>query len=154
MSFSHRGWIANEIFRRVHPEGSTIGRSWTYSHVFCLLKSDQYQASSSGPKCRSLWTHVLSLECVRKNSLTMSLVKRFFWFIICLMFYFDLIYLILCYLYLNFSIKSPFLAVKRPNPILSFQSQVTQIRVHNHRRFWGVFLQRIDFPGQTINCCL
>ena len=27
MSFSHRGWIANEIFRRVHPEGSTIGRS-------------------------------------------------------------------------------------------------------------------------------
>ena len=25
--FSPRGWIANEIFRRVHPEGSTIGRS-------------------------------------------------------------------------------------------------------------------------------
>ena len=114
MSFSHRGWIANEIFRRVHPEGSTIGRRWTYAHVFCLLKSGQYQANSCGPKCRSLWTHVLSLEYVRKNSLTMSLVERFFYlifFLYFILFYFDLFYLILCYLYLNFSIKSPFLAV-------------------------------------------
>ena len=33
----------------------------------------------------------------------------------------------------------------------SFQSQVTQIRVHQKRRFWGVFLHKIDFPGQTVN---
>ena len=25
MNQIHRGWIANEVFRRVHPEGSTIG---------------------------------------------------------------------------------------------------------------------------------
>jgi len=48
-----RGWIANEIFRRVHPEGSTIGRS-KKNYIFCLLKSGQHQASSFGPKCRSL----------------------------------------------------------------------------------------------------
>ena len=44
----------------------------------------------------------------------MSLVERFFYlifFLYFILFYFDLFYLILCYLYLNFSIKSPSLAV-------------------------------------------
>ena len=36
----------------------------------------------------------------------------------------------------------------------SFQSQVTQIRVHQNRQKWGVSLHKIDFPGKMVNCCL
>ena len=35
-------------------------------------------------------------------------------------------------------------------PLDLFLSQVTQIRVHQKRRFWGVFVHKIEFPGQTV----
>ena len=37
---------------------------------------------------------------------------------------------------------------------MSFQSQATQIAVHPNSWFLGVFLHKIDFPGQTVDCCL
>ena len=40
-------------------------------------------------------------------------------------------------------------------PSRAFQSQVTQIRVHQKEAILRCFiLHKVDFPGQTVNCCL
>ena len=69
MNQIHRGWIANEVFRRVHPEGSTIGD--TESTPFNLM-----QESSFAQKFLSLWMPKSSLALVRPSWETMLLYRR------------------------------------------------------------------------------
>ena len=52
MNQIHRGWIANEVFRRVHPEGSTIGDAESTS----LQSHNFMQESFFAQKFLSLWT--------------------------------------------------------------------------------------------------